>query len=174
MFKSFTLILIGSKADAITGYCFLGISILLNIKACADIIQLHKASSRDANHIDASKNRKQELLTTLMLNETHYFFISVAYMLSISIAYYGPNAGIIGNVQNDYWQYHAIDSFSNYLTGMSYSILIDISCGVVTLVALKYFCGINGLLFFKDKIGQFAYVIVFCVSREMNLVSNTF
>ena len=174
MFKSFTLILIGSKADAITGYSFLGISILFNIKACADIIQLHRASTRDANNIDTSRNRKQELLTTLMLNETQDFFISIAYMLSISIAYHGPNAGIIGNVQNDYWQYHAIDSFSNYLSGMFYSILIDISCGVVTLVALRYFCSINGLLFFKDKIGQFAYMIVFCVSREMNLVSNPF
>ena len=174
MFKSFTLILIGSKADAITGYCFLGISILLNIKACADIIQLHKSSIRDDNRIHTSRNRKQELLTTLMLNETQDFFISVAYMLSISIAYYGPNAGIIGNVQNDYWQYHAIDSFSNYLTGMSYSVLIDISCGVATLIALRYFCGINGLLFFRDKIGQFAYAILFCVSREMNLVSILF
>ena len=65
MFKSFTLILIGSKADAITGYCFLGISILLNIKACADIIQLHKAGTRDDNNIASSRNRKQELLTTL-------------------------------------------------------------------------------------------------------------
>ena len=106
-----------------------------------------------------------------MLNETQDFFISIAYMLSISIAYYGPNAGIIGNVQNDYWQYHAIDSFSIYLSGMFYSILIDISCGVVTLVALWYFCNINGLLFFKDKIGRFAYAFVFCISREINLVS---
>ena len=73
MFKSFTLILIGSKADAITGYCFLGISILLNIKACADIIQLHKAGTRDDNNIASSRNRKQELLTTLMLNETQDF-----------------------------------------------------------------------------------------------------
>ena len=171
MFKSFTLVLIGSMSDATTGYCFLGISILQNMKHIADIIRVHKPNVGDANHIETTRNRKQEVLTTLMLNETLDLFITIAYMLSISIAYYGPNAGIIGNVQNDYWQYHTIRSFPDYLTGISYSILIDISCGVVTLIALKYFCSINGLLFFKDKIGQFAYAFLFCISREMNMVS---
>ena len=171
MFKSFTLILIGSVTDTTTGYCFLGISVLLNMKLCVDIIHMHKTHIGDANHLDTSRNRKQEVLTTLMLNESSDLLITIAYMLSISIAYYGPNAGIIGNVQNNYWQYHAIHSFSKYLTGISYSVLIDISCGIVTLIALKYFCSINGLLFFKDKIGQFAYAFIFCISREMNMVS---
>ena len=171
MFKSFTLVLIGSMTDATTGYCFLGISILQNIKICVDIIHMYKPNVRDTNLIENSRKRKQRVLTTLMLNESSDLLITIAYMLSISIAYYGPNAGIIGNVQNNYWQYHAIHSFSKYLTGISYSVLIDISCGIVTLIALKYFCSINGLLFFKDKIGQFAYAFIFCISREMNMVS---
>ena len=171
IFKSFTLMLIGSKTDAITGYCFLAISVLLNMKFLLDIIHVHRPNGGDANHIETSRNRKQEVLTTLMLNETLDLSTTIAYVASITIAYYGPNAGIIGNVQNSYWQYDAIDSFPDYLTGMSYSILVDISCGVVTLIALKYFCNINGLLFFKDKIGQFAYAFVFCISREINLVS---
>ena len=125
---------------------------------------------RHGGHVGHNTS-EQVVLTTLMLNETLDLSITIAYMLSISIAYYGPNAGIIGNVQNDYWQYHTISSFSKYLTGISYSILIDISCGVATLIALKYFCNINGLLFFKDKIGQFAHAFVFCISREINLVS---
>ena len=171
IFKSFTLVLIGSKKDAITGYCFLAISVLLNMKFCVDIIHVHKQYASDANHIKPKRNRKQEVLTTLMINETLDLFTTIAYVASISIAYYGPNSGIIGNVQNNYWQYDAIDSLPDYLTGMSYSILVDISCGVVTLIALKYFCNINGLLFFKDKIGKFAYPFVFCISREINLVS---
>ena len=171
IFKSFILVLIGSKTDAITGYCFLAISVLINMKFLVDIIHVHNPNGGDANHIENSRNKKQEVLTTLMLNETLDLFTTIAYLASISIAYYGPNAGIIGNVQNSYWQYDAIDSFPNYLKGMSYSILVDVSCGVVTLIALKYFCNINGLLFFKDKIGQFAYAFVFCISREINLVS---
>ena len=172
MFKSFTLVLIGSKTDAITGYCFLAISVFLNMKFLVDIIRVHNPNVDDANHIETSRNRKKEVLTTLMLNETLDLFTTIAYVASISIAYYGPNAGIIGNVQNSYWQYDAINSFPDYLTGMSHSIFVDLSCGVITLIALKYFCNINGLLFFQDKIGQFAYAFLFCISREMNGVSN--
>ena len=171
MFKSFVLVLIGSNTDAFTGYCFLGISVLLNMKFCKEIIQVHNPNVVDSNNIATSLDRKQALLTNLMLNETVDFLTTVAYAISITIAYYGPNAGIIGNIQNNYWQYHVIDSIPNYLTGISYSLLIDVSCGVVTLSLLRYFCGINGLLFFKDNIGQFAHALLFCITREINLVS---
>ena len=171
MFKSFVLVLIGSKTDAFTGYCFLGISILLNIKFCWDIIKLHNPNVVDAHNIAPSHDRKKVLLTSLMLIETADFLTTVAYGISIPVAYYGPNAGIIGNIQNNYWQYHVIESLPNYLTGIFYTLLIDVSCGVIMLSALRYFCGINGLLFFKDNIGQFALALLFCITREINLVS---
>ena len=171
MFKSFVLVLIGSKTDAFTGYCFLGSSVLLNMKFCKDIIKLHNPKEVDTNNIAPSHDRKQDLLTSLMLIETVDFLTTIAYGVSIPIAFYGPNAGIIGNIQNNYWQYHIVDSLPNYLTGISYSLLIDVSCGVITLSALRYFCGINGLLFFKDNIGRFSFPLLFCVTREINLVS---
>ena len=161
----------GSKTDAFTGYCFLGISVLLNMKFCRDIINVHNPNVVDTDNIAPSHDRKHALLTSLMLIETVDFLTTIAYGVSIPIAYYGPNASIIGNIQNNYWQYHVIDSLPNYLTGISYSLLIDFSCGVVTLSALRYFCGINGLLFFKDNIGQFRTVLLFCITREINLVS---
>ena len=171
MFKSFVLVLIGSKTDAVTGYCFLGISVLLNMKFCLDIMKVHKQIVVDVDHIEASHERKKSLITTLMLNETVDFFTTIAYASAISIAYHGPNAGIIGNIKNDYWQYHAIDSLPNVLTGLSYSMLIDVSCGAITLLTLWICCGINGLRFFKDNIGQYAHSIIFCITREINMVS---
>ena len=171
MFKSFVLVLIGSKTDAVTGYCFLAISVLLNMKYCLAIMKVHNQIIVDVDHIDALHERKKSLITTLMLNETVDFFTTVAYALAISIAYHGPNAGIIGNIKNDYWQYHAIESLSNLLTGISYSLIVDISCGAITLFILWSCCGINGLRFFKENIGQFAHSIIFCITREINLVS---
>ena len=171
MFKSFVLVLIGSKTDAVTGYCFLGIAVLLNMKFCLDIIKVHKQITVDADHVEASHERKKSLITTLMLNETVDFFTTIAYASAISIAYHGPNAGIIGNIKNDYWQYHVIDSLPNLLTGISYSMLIDVSCGAITLLTLWICCGINGLWFFNDNIGHYAHSIIFCITREINMVS---
>ena len=171
MFKSIILILIGSKRDVVTGYCFQGISMMMLMRSIYNILHLHLPKCKDHCHLEASRKRKQEVLTTLMLNETLDLFTTVAYVLCTTVAYYGPNAGIIGNIQNNYWQYHIIDSFPDFLTSMAYSLLIDVSCGVITLIILWYYCRINGLLFFKNKIGQFAPSLVFCITREINLVS---
>ena len=165
MFKAIILVLIGSKTDVVTGYCFQGISMIMLMKSCYNIIHLHLQKGA------ASRKRKIELLTALMLNETLEFFTTVAYVLCTTVAYYGPNAGIIGNIQNNYWQFHIIDSFPDFITAMSYSLLIDISSGIITLIVLRYFCRINGLLYFKDKIGQYSNALALCIAREINFVS---
>ena len=171
IFKSIILILIGSKTDVVTGYCFQGISMIMLMRSLNNIIHLHRPKCKCHSNLEASRKRKQELLTTLMLNETLDLFTTIAYVLCTTVAYYGPNAGIIGNIQNNYWQYHIIDSFPDFLRTMAYSLLIDVSVGVITLIILWYYCKINGLLFFKDKIGQFAHSLVLCITREINLVS---
>ena len=165
MFKSFVLVLIGSKTDAVTGYCFLVISVLLNMKYCLAIMKVHKQTIVDVDHNEASHERKKSLITTLMLNETVDFFTTVAYALAISIAYHGPNAGIIGNIKNDYWQYHAIDSLPDLLTGISYSLLVDVSCGAITLFILWSCCGINGLHFSRRTLAKLLIRLYF-VSPE--------
>ena len=171
MFKSIILVLIGSKTDVVTGYCFQGISMMMLMKSCYNIIHLHLPKGKDTCHIGTSRKRKIELLTALMLNETLEFFTTVAYVLCTTVAYYGPNAGIIGNIQNNYWQFHIIDSFPDFITAMSYSLLIDISSGIITLIVLWYYCRINGLLYFKDKIGQYSHALALCIAREINFVS---
>lgn len=171
MFKSIILLLIASKTDVVTGHWFIGLSVLYNIKMCVRIIKLHKQKINNANQNGISRKRKKKMMTTLMLNEASEFFTTIAHVLATFIAYYGPNAGLIGNIKNHYWQMGIIDSFSNFLGNISYSILMDISCGVITLIVLWVSCNINGLLFFKYKIGRFAHAMAFCISREINFVS---
>lgn len=171
IFKSSILVLIGSKTDALTGHLFIAISVLFNMKCCYKVINLNKRQITSANGIGMSRNRIKEVTTTLMLNETLEFCTTIAYVLATSFAYYGPNAGLIGNIKNNYWQFHIIDSFASFLAKISYAVFVDISCGVITLIVLWAACNINGLLFFKDKIGQFAHIFAFCISREINSVS---
>ena len=161
MFKSIILVLIGSKTDSATAYWYTAISVLLNMKLCIHIIQLHKQKLK----------RKKEVLTTLILNETSEFFTTLAYVLATSIAFYGPNANLIGNIKNNYWQFYIIESFSDFLADISYSIIIDFSCGVITLIVLWVTCSINGLLFFKDKMAQYGYAIAFYITVYINYVS---
>ena len=57
---------------------------------------------------NATQKSLQKLKTSvqiLVLSECLEIVIPLAYLLCFVIAYYGPNADILGNIKNDYWQY---------------------------------------------------------------------
>ena len=57
---------------------------------------------------NATEKSLQKLKTSvqiLVLSECLEIVIPLAYLLCFVIAYYGPNADILGNIKNDYWQY---------------------------------------------------------------------
>ena len=78
-------------------------------------------------------------MLNLLLNEAAEFFTPIAHMIAVSIAYYGPNAAIIGNIQNNYWEYESISSLSGYLETIFYMTLIDILSGVMSIILLWRF-----------------------------------
>ena len=46
-----------------------------------------------------------EALKVLVLAETLEFIMPLGYMSCFIVAYFGPNANVLGNVKNGYWQY---------------------------------------------------------------------
>ena len=171
LFKSLYLVMISSKTHATVGYCFQGMSFLVNMKLCFDIVQAHKQSTADVNQ-DQARKRIEQMMVKLMLNETIEFLVPICYVVAISIAYYGPNADIIGNIQNDYWQYEKIDSLPRYLIGILFMTPVDLLSAVMSLILMWRFSGINGLVFLKKNIGRFAHLLTFVISREINAVSH--
>ena len=56
---------------------------------------------------DSGRMACAEALKILVLCETLEFIMPLGYMACFVVAYYGPNADVLGNVKNDYWQYVA-------------------------------------------------------------------
>ena len=73
--------------------------------------------------------RKEELLMKLLLNEFGELLTPIVFVLSIIVAYYGPNARIIGNVKNNYWPYEKIENISSYFSRVLYFTLIHLFLG---------------------------------------------
>jgi hypothetical protein len=80
---------------------------------------------------------------TLSVNESVEVAMPIAYALCLLLAYYGPNAEILGNIKNSDWQYAAIeDIVSTYKwTGILFT--VDIASGVLSLIVLWWCCKIN-------------------------------
>ena len=169
---SFTIvIMIGSKATEVTTYSILGLNFLLNIILCLDIIRLHrKVADTNIELIDVRNKTKSEMITELILNETVEFVVPVMFMTTFAITFYGPNASIIGNVRNDYWQYQKVDDIKLYLTGAIKMTLIDALSGLISLILLKLFCKINGIFIFIKIIRKYGLLLAFNIILAMNQV----
>ena len=79
-----------------------------NIFLFAKIIRLR-------GKVESSKAQEQEsyaeseiMMDSLALKELFEILIPSVYCITFVIAFYGPNAEVIGNVKNDYWQYNKV------------------------------------------------------------------
>ena len=57
------------------------------------------------NFTQKSLQKLKKSVQILVLSESLEIVIPLAYLLCFVIAYYGPNADILGNIKNGYWQY---------------------------------------------------------------------
>ena len=165
------VIIIGSKATEVTTYSILGLSFLLNIILCINIIRLHRKIA-DANNelLNVRNKTKSEMIGELILNETVEFVVPMLFMITFAIAFYGPNATIIGNVRNDYWQYQKVDDIKQYLTGAFKMTLIDALSGVMSLILLRVFCNLNGLNLYINVFRKYGLLLAFNITLAMNRV----
>ena len=66
------------------------------------------------------------------------------------MAYYGPNAELIGNVKLTIWQYEAVKDINMFLQNISFLFAIDFFCGVVNGLLLWATCKLNCLKTLKN------------------------
>ena len=57
------------------------------------------------NFTEESLQKLMKSVQILVLAESLEIVIPLAYLLCFIIAYHGPNADILGNIKNSYWQY---------------------------------------------------------------------
>ena len=59
---------------------------------------------------DISNPEQNPALFCLTLKEFMELSIPAVYCASFLMAYYGPNAEVLGNVKNDYWQFEKVEN----------------------------------------------------------------
>ena len=163
----FLAVCVGSTATDLTIYLLLSVDFAVNIYFCIKIMWLKKKGT--------TKKHKEECiekLQLLVLSETLEFVVPIAYLFCFLAAYYGPNAKLLGNVKNSYWQYHANDNIDTSTANLMFLVLIDALSLVATTSALWFSCKINLFkvyLFLQKEFGlimaiQQAYLLdyLFC------------
>ena len=131
-------LLLGSKITTANAFLVMSIDCIPNIWSCVKIVK--------QNHVGSNMNYKSpqnEALKCLTLIEMLKTSIPVIYCASFLIAYYGPNAKVLGNIQNDYWQYEKVNDVFDKLGRIVIFFIFDVIRGTTLGVILWRYCRLN-------------------------------
>ena len=110
----------------------------------------------------------QEMIAELTLTERIETLVPLTYMICYAIAYYGPNAEILGSVKLDLWQFKPILDFDKYMTSLFMLFSVDFFSLIMNGIILWTTCNINMFKVFQ-KI-QSDFWLIMAVQQSYSLL----
>ena len=130
-----------ADASIATVFWMEALEILIQFNMTYQIFKLHKKLNLYGNETINSEKRKA--VVDLVLTELCEGLIHLAYIIGFVMAYYGPNAKLIGNVGNGYWHYQAVDDVSHTFRVMFGLFAMDLICLLLNSIIVWTKCHIN-------------------------------
>ena len=143
----FLCVALALLATTATSFLCLGFDFAINFLLCIQIIWKQRK-----NNVPIVKDNIE--LLVLALNEKVVYIVPLAYCICFLLAYYGPNAMIIGNVKNTSWHFGMVENISEPLYMMLALFFIDLISILLWTYLLQHFCSIrylDGYLYIQKK-----------------------
>ena len=156
--------IIGSVATFETSVAIFAIDFLINIYICIKMILLKQRKSDDVD-------KQIQLLQELVISEMVEVMIPITYLLTFIVAYHGPNAELIGNVRNGYWQYTKTEDVKHTIEYVFMFFLVDVCSLLVSAALLWCFCRINLYRAYSEIMKEFGTAITIQMGSALNGVS---
>ena len=93
------------------------------------------------------------------MNERCEIVVPLIYILTFLMAYFGPNAELIGNVKLTIWQYQAVKDINKFLENVFFLFVIDLIGAVVNGFLLWMTCQINCLKILKNIQNEYWHIM---------------
>ena len=136
---SFCLALVlGSNVNDTTAY------VIMLLDSIPNTISFFKIIKKRNHRISTTQDTIQtEEVQCLVLKEFLETLIPFIYCISFVIAYFGPNATVLGNIGNDYWHYEKVSNIYQKLSKIATFFAVDLVRGIVFSLVMWFRCGIN-------------------------------
>ena len=145
----------GSYATMATTAVMIGTDFLINIYTAIKIAYIQRKSTD-------RKEEQSKLLQELVINEMVEVLVPLAYMLCFTLAYFGPNAELIGGVRSSYFDHSPVE-FGSTMSIVSAFFCIDLLSLVISGIFLKIVCNISvaqAFITLQKEFGiQFGFVL---------------
>ena len=156
----------GSLTTTTSSYLILGSDFLINLCHCIAILWYNKDKT------ELNEKKKVKAVLSLIMNEAVEFTMPIGYIIVMLMAYYGPNAEIIGNIRNGEWQYSAIESLDVTVFWISMMFLVDFASALICSLILQIFCKMNIWKMYLHTLKQVGYLLAIqqgCLLSEVSL-----
>ena len=97
--------------------------------------------------------------------------VPIAFIGAFFLAYYGPNADVLGNVWCAIWQYKKIEDFRAFIMPVAEMALIDSVSVIFAVILLWRFCQINVWKEYCKTIKKYWVYLAFRGAAFISLVS---
>ena len=163
---------LGQTTTQVTSILILSFDFIINIYSCRKIVNLYRSTSTP-NILSRKRHLKKReyLLSKLILIELVEVLVPLLYVVTVLIAYYGPNAEILGNIKNDYWQYESIADIWKVVQTVLVMFAIDGCSAVIVGIILWRVCSIRILIEARKVIAHSWPIIVVNIAHYLNHVS---
>jgi hypothetical protein len=125
---------LGSLATNTTTALLLALTVLMNWKDMLLLYLAHRAGNFESS---------TSAFAQLMLGQTMELILPISYLLCFLASFYGPNAGVLGNVGNSYWHYQAVTDVGHGTIGIMVLVLVDLVSLMITAAASYWLAGFN-------------------------------
>lgn len=135
----FILVVLGTVATDLTSYVILIVASGVNLYLGLRIVWTKYKNGFNADN----QNNAIGMLIELVLNESVELVVPIAYILCFIIAYFGPNAEIIGTVKSEYWHHVPVEDVQLFCRNLGIFLLAETFTFLFSFLLLKFTCGIN-------------------------------
>ena len=167
----YVAMVIGNTATLPTSICILIIDFVINLHSCHQLVNVHRSITPNIFVNDQYIKNREYQLSKLILTEMMEVIIPFTYIVTVVIAYYGPNAEILGNIGNDYWQYSSIDNLRELILSVLLMAIVDFFSALIVGYWLWKVCSIDFLRESCCLIGDIWGVPAIIIANYLNYVS---
>ena len=156
--------LVGARSSTV--FCMVVSEFLIQSHMTYQIVKLHNITTFPGD--EKLQKSKKKAITKLILSELVEGLVPLSYALCFSMAYYGPNAEMIGNAKNGYWQFKAVVDESWTFLIMLGLFTTDLVCLVANAIIIRISSDLNIFREFCIAMKKYWYIIA------MAMVNNNY
>ena len=145
----FLAISVAGLANVVTTWAFFAVDFLFNAFGLFKIYRAAKTSLVEVG----------EDVLGLVQGMFIGLVVSLAYLASLVVIFHGPNAEVMGNIKNSYFDFAAINDLESTVRSILLIVGIETATSLATIAILRFKCKINPALVFLHLMKEYGFII---------------